>query len=330
MDRLNHLLIARQLLRTLRGRRSQLQFSRRLGYRSNVVYAWEAGRKAPTASTFFALLSRVGLDPLAAVGDFYTSIPAEWTAELLHTTAGVGQFLRLIREETSISALAELTGTSRHALGRWLRGDAEPRLPDLLVFIDAATGRLPDFVATLVDPSGLPTLRTAWARLQRARHILIDEPWVQTVLMATELADYMALPSHSDPWIANRLGVDHVTAAQGIQRLADAGLITWTGSHWTAGAPLVIDTRRAQSGQRALKRYWLEEVQQRFEDEQDGLFSHNVFAVAAEDLPRLRELHIDYFHRVRDLVVQSAGSERIVLLQTNLVALDEGEREIGR
>ena len=34
--------VARQLLIALRGKRSQVQWSRRLGYKSNVAYAWES------------------------------------------------------------------------------------------------------------------------------------------------------------------------------------------------------------------------------------------------------------------------------------------------
>ena len=42
-------LAARQLLRALRGKRSQVAFSRRLGYRGNPIADWEAGRRTPTA-----------------------------------------------------------------------------------------------------------------------------------------------------------------------------------------------------------------------------------------------------------------------------------------
>ena len=52
--------IARGLLRELRGRRSQVQWSRRLGYRSNVAYAWESGRRWPTAAETLRAAGRSG------------------------------------------------------------------------------------------------------------------------------------------------------------------------------------------------------------------------------------------------------------------------------
>ena len=36
--------LSRELIRQLRGRRSQMQLSRKLGLRSNLAYRWESGR----------------------------------------------------------------------------------------------------------------------------------------------------------------------------------------------------------------------------------------------------------------------------------------------
>lgn len=54
--------LAADLLRTLRGKRSQTAFSRHLGYKCNVLYTWESGRRWPTADTFFRVLTKSKLD----------------------------------------------------------------------------------------------------------------------------------------------------------------------------------------------------------------------------------------------------------------------------
>src|SRR5262245_34102929 len=54
--------IARDLVRALRGGRSQVAFARRLGFRSNAVYTWESGRRWPAASVFLDAAERVGID----------------------------------------------------------------------------------------------------------------------------------------------------------------------------------------------------------------------------------------------------------------------------
>src|SRR5262245_38605960 len=58
---MDHEALAKELIRALRGKRSQVALSRRLKHRSNVLYAWEAGLRAPTAAGFLDLAKRVGI-----------------------------------------------------------------------------------------------------------------------------------------------------------------------------------------------------------------------------------------------------------------------------
>lgn len=51
-----------ELLRAVRGKRSQRLLSKRLGYASNVLYRWETGRAWPAAEDFFRLLDALGQD----------------------------------------------------------------------------------------------------------------------------------------------------------------------------------------------------------------------------------------------------------------------------
>ena len=53
---------SRELLRALRGARSQVAFARRLGFRSNVPAAWEGGHRCPNIVELVAVAERVGVD----------------------------------------------------------------------------------------------------------------------------------------------------------------------------------------------------------------------------------------------------------------------------
>ena len=79
--------VASELVRALRGRRSQTAFSKWLGYRSNVASAWEAGRAFPTASDFFSVLERSGRKLAVALSVFYR-LPADAVAHDLTTARG--------------------------------------------------------------------------------------------------------------------------------------------------------------------------------------------------------------------------------------------------
>ena len=62
--------VARQLIRAIRGHRSQEAFSRRLGYSSNPVADWEAGRRYPTAAETLRACRLAQIDVAAAFQRF--------------------------------------------------------------------------------------------------------------------------------------------------------------------------------------------------------------------------------------------------------------------
>src|SRR5262245_23344071 len=63
---MRHDILAKELVRALRGARSQGSTNRRLGRSSNVAHAWERGTRQPRASDFFKLarLARVDVEAM--------------------------------------------------------------------------------------------------------------------------------------------------------------------------------------------------------------------------------------------------------------------------
>ena len=153
--------LASDWLRALRGRRSQLAFSRRLGYRSNIAYRWEAGRCFPSASATLRLVTTLGGDVRASLASFYRSTPA-WLAEKDPCSVpGVAHLLDDLRGSTKLAELARRSGYSRFAVTRWVHGRADPTLPEFLTLIEYTTRRALDFVASFVDPATLPRTSVA-------------------------------------------------------------------------------------------------------------------------------------------------------------------------
>ena len=132
---------ARQFLRALRGSRSQVAFSRRLGYRSNVAGEWEAGRRSPTAREVLRACHRVGVNVADALARFH---PVQ-VAVGPHHEDFIGLWLSSLVGGGSAASLARRSGHSRHQIGRWLSGRAQPRLPDFFQVVDAVTGRVDDW-----------------------------------------------------------------------------------------------------------------------------------------------------------------------------------------
>ena len=204
--------------------------------------------------------------------------------------------------------------------GRWLRGNAEPRLPDLLRFVEAASTRLLDFVALFADPAALPCAAEAWRRLEAARRLTYEQPWAPAVLLALELSDYQQLPAHDDAWLAARLGLPEATVRICLALLADARQITLYRDRWRRVEVQSVDTR-LPSRPSALKRWWTQVALDRIEAP-DGARSFTICAVSQADFERIQLLQRAYYRDLRAIIAESNPSERVVLVNLHTVALD--------
>src|SRR4051812_12544061 len=312
--------LAAELLRGLRGKRSQQALCRRLGSKSNVVHQWERGHSFPSAARALEVAARVGVNVKAAFREFYRTAPRWLDTHEPASPAGVAAFLDDLRGSTSIVDLARYSGKSRFAVARFLSGDAEPRLPDFLRLIEASSLRLLDFIEQLVDPRLLPSAREPWERLSAARRLAYDEPWSQAVLRALELSSYAARARHEAGWIAGRIGISLEEEAQCLARLADSGKIVWRAERWQIENVMALDTRRDPDAARRLRAWWLRRGASRIEAGDRGLM-YNLLGVSSADLERLRELQKAYLTEVRAIVARSEPVEHVVLAADLLLDL---------
>ncbi|HEY4158748.1 MAG TPA: DUF4423 domain-containing protein [Polyangiaceae bacterium] len=315
-------LVSAEFIRAMRGKRSQAAFSRRLGYRSNVVHSWEAGRGFPTAAHALRAASRAGIDVKAALTRFYRTPPVWLESVAIVSRDGVATLLSDLKGRTAILELSRSASVSRFAVSRWLKAEAEPRLPDFLRMVEATSLRALDFIAAFVDPALLPSLAKPWRELELARRAAYEAPWSQAVLRCLELTEYRSLPRSTPGWIAKRIGISLAEERRCLELLALTGQIAKKRGRWTLRETRMVDTRRDAAAARRVKAWWMQVAAKRLEAGAPGVFSYNVFALSAADLQRVQELHHAFFQQIRSLIAQSAPSERVVLANMQLFALD--------
>jgi transcriptional regulator with XRE-family HTH domain len=316
----NYQLLSSELLRALRGRRSQATFARRLGYASNVAHNWEHGRSAPTAARMFWIARRLGVNLEAVMAGFYRLVPA-WVARTdLTTREGVAEFLLDLKGQQSVVALAQSMGTTRFRIARWIAASTEPKLPEFLRFVEVASLRLLDFLALFVDPEQLPSVRTRWLAMQRARTLAYDAPWTQGVLRALELRVYRQRP-HDSAWLGQRLGVNAVEIDGCLAQLASSRQIRWDGQHWQLETVRALDLGRDRVRSQRLRAWWGKVGVARAEMGCPGMV-YNLFSVSRADLARLRLLQKQYLSELRGIVTESEPVECVVLAADLLIDLD--------
>lgn len=288
-------LASRELVRALRGKRSQAALQRRLERSSNVLHAWESGSRYPRATDLLRLLQVSGRPPLGVLRRF---APCEGNTPRALLTSWLNG---LVRDRPQADVAHQLR-VNRNTVARWLAGETEPRVPQLLALVETTTQRALDFLAELAGPGRVPSVADAQADLQRQRALAYSQPWAHAVLRALELEQYRQLPQHAPGFLAARTGITVEEEQQCLDALLDAKQIRRRGKRFQARRVLSVDTRENPAGNLALKQRWFEVASERLTKggvPADGLASYNLFAISEEDLERVRQAHLDYYERIR-------------------------------
>ena len=310
-------LASQELVRALRGRRSQAATRRRLNRTSNVLHAWERGSRCPSASDFLELLRLAGHAPQPTLARF---APCRGGSP----RALVSSWLNALVRDRPHSELARTLGVNRNTVARWLAGTTEPRLPQLLAFVDATTQRALDFVAELTSPEVIPSVAPAYRDLQQQRTLAYDLPWAHAVLRALELAQYRALPRHQPGFIAACTGVTLEQEERCLTALLRAKQIRRRRGRLHVSRVMAVDTRQDPAGNLALKQHWFQAAASALQQNGvpgEGLASYNLFAISEADLERVRQAHLDYYERLRAIVAESKQPTRVVLATIGLIPL---------
>lgn len=318
--------LARQLIREVRGRRSQSDLSRRAGYKSNMVQRWEAGECFPHVETFFALCKRQRIDVSTALARFYGRAP-DWLANADPTSNdAAAALLRDQKGRVTLGELARRSGYNRYTLARWLEGKARPRLHEFLHVLDVSSRRLLDFIATLVDPARIAILEEAWSRLTRAKDAAYRLPWSQAVLRALELKEYRRSGWKQPGWLAKQLGIERSQVDEALQALEASGQVRQRSGRWQVREIVSINTGGDPMRARQLKASWADEATARLRKGDPGLFGYTVFAASRQDMLRLRRLQLEFVQAMEAVLATSTASECVGLYCVQLLDLDAGPR----
>jgi len=320
-------LIAAELIRALRGRRSQAAFSRKLGFKSNIVNRWEAQQSFPTASTFLRVLGRVEAKRASPLVRFFPRPPAELLASGAASPASVAVFLRELRGKVPILSVARESGSNRYSVSRWLAGSVEPRLPQFLCLIEVMSRRLLDFVACCTDPVRLPSVAQAFQRLELVRHAAYEQPWSHAVLRALELEGMRGRDQTA--WLADRLGATPEELTPALALLEATGQVQRTGGRYRLRQVVSVNTSQDPRRALALKVSWTETALARMRSGAPGNYGYSVFSVSKRDLRRLRDVHLEYVRAMQALIAASQPGECVGLYCAQLLDLARSDNALA-
>lgn len=308
---------ARQMIAALRNARPRAVLSRRLGYRTNTVSDWEAGRRFPTAEEFLRAceLLRVNVD--AAFRRFHPATAAQLRAG---KRVQLAQWLSALRGRTPLELVAQRAGHSRFAVSRWLKGQSRPRLPQFLQLVEALTDRVSDLADALVGIQRLPALLARHQRRSAARTLAFEYPDSEAVLRVMETVSYQALAQHQAGIIAAALGIAPELEQRVLNALEQAGILESSAGRYRPLTPLSVDTSAEPAALNRLKAHWARVALERTREprSQDWL-GYNVMSLSTHDLERVRDILRNAYREIRALAAASEPVEAAALLNLQLV-----------
>jgi len=322
--------LSQQLVRSLRGEQTQSAASKSLGFGSNVIYAWETGRRAPELSRLIRLAELSDSSIHRRLRAFFKSPAARLRSARLSTPRGVQFFIEELIGNSVRSEVAEKAGVDRTTLTRWLQGKTEPRVPEVLKLVDICTQRVLPFVECFSDPAQLEETRDAWNDLRAQAKLAYDFPWSHALLRALELDSYRTACTHDPEILARSLCLSPEKVTHYLSELEKAGQIVWRKTHYEAARILTVDTREDPEKDRALKAHWAKVSLNRLETGRphpEAYFSYNLFAISEANFEKVRQLHLEYYNAVRSLVDTSETADRVVVMNAHLVPLGETQRD---
>jgi transcriptional regulator with XRE-family HTH domain len=304
-----------EILRAIRGGRSQVAFARRIGYRGNPITDWEHGRRYPTAPEALRVAARVRFDVAAAFAPFLPAPPPtsgeQWS---------VAQWLDSLRGSTPVADLARRAERSRFSVSRWLSGRSTPRLPDFLRLLEAITGRAAEWVSALVPIERVPSLASEYRRVSAARNVAADCPWSEAIMRVMETGRFRGHRGDSVAFIAEALGASDVDIRQALLALEQAGLIEANQRAYRVTGTLMVDTKLSVQGRKRLRAHWATVAQQRViaDGDDETWFAYNVISVSASDYARIEQRLRAAYREVRSIVQASEPVEVAALLTMQL------------
>jgi hypothetical protein len=309
---------SRQLLRALRGQRSQLAFSRRLGFRSNVVAKWESGQRMPGAADVFRFSARVGIDMATVLGRFHLATAGE-VSEL--SRVGLAAWLRAQQGTQRVQELATRSQLSRFSVGRMLSGVSEPRLPQFLALVEALTGRVADLVHEWVGIERVSALKPRFGRARAARAAMFQQPLCLAVMCLLDTQALACPLPQQVQLLAATLERPVAIVRECLSILERGGVVTLRkGSHRLTGA-LTVETKTNLEEENVARAYWTRlAADKALAPAGTDLHSYNVFSVSLADYQRLQKMQREFFRGARALIAASNPTDLAGLLVVHLSA----------
>jgi transcriptional regulator with XRE-family HTH domain len=290
-----------QLLKSLRGDRSQNYLSRKLGYRFNQVYRWETGHTKIPWPSFVRLCQICKIDLGATLKNTLGFVEKPERCDLL---------VKNITAPASQSYMSKKVGVSRFVLSHWISGRTTPSLDDILRLVDKVTFALVEFVGGIAKIDTIPALRKDFEKREARKRILVRYPFLEAALACLELVDYQRLKKHQEGFISDRIGISLEEEKKLLSELKQVGTLLFKEGRFVFNESALenFDIRGDFQAVKGIKKYYIERATNKLlkasENSRKDLFIYYTFSVDEKAAAQINKEAVEFLKRVIEISEQ--------------------------
>lgn len=304
--------IISSFLRKVRGKVSQTEYARQLGYNFNIVNRWELGNKKFMWNDFVQICKHEEIDLFSILFDL-TGIKFDKGYDGRIVSSEI--FNTLLKRENSSKYF------SLQKIRRLSSDKSKLTFQDFIVMIELTSGRSMRFLESILDKSDFelifPDAPVQYNQLIR------EKPALSIIRMVLGLKGYRELEKHSSEYISKLTGIEVQNIDLMIAVLEKIGMIKWDKNHFLV-VPGYVDARlNHRDSTRRIIEYWREQIATytKTSDEEANsklLSAYLIYGTNAEIDRKVFELTNKYYTELRNLLLSHEEDDHSSLKLINI------------
>lgn len=277
--------IKKELLKCIRGQKSQTQINRKLGFGFNQIYRWESGLVRISWGDFVKLCDACKVDLKNALQK-----TVKFSDEKIDGTS----LVKALIGSDKITKIAKEVKISRFILSDWIKGHSEPPLEGILKLL-AHQDLLMYFIESLIDIKDSELFNKIASDKKSGLNFFYENPPASAVLMCLELKSYQNLSKHSSQFISQKAQMVEADVDKYLQQMLQLNLINLENGKYNKNAAK-FNTKGDFEGDKQLRSYWVHKGLQfdrkRLQITEDSSFGYMLVSADKKKIAKMKEAYL--------------------------------------
>jgi len=318
LNQLDFTTLTREIVKGLRGDRTQREINDKLGVTFNQMAKWESGEKRLLWKEFLQLCHILGIDmrpvfiaPFRYFGDVEEG----------------GEVILYLSGHKKVADIAREMNISRDKVSRWLNRKQDPEFEDMLCAIRTfIPGLLINFIEFFISLKQVPTLVQEYKGELDFKEYLMKNPVAMVVARYLQMEDYNSQGGHKDGSIAKNIGITIEKEREILTRLLDYKIITFEDGRYKI-LPGFLQFRIRYEDTLPIRQFYMDRGKSfltKYNRMPAGCFmSYDSLPLPKENIRQAIDLCFEYYRKITALAGEDQNNGHSMrLFQINLFPAD--------